>query len=167
MSVPDRVVVGALAGAFGVQGEARLKSFCSEAEALFSYGTLYSEDGTRRFDLKLLRPIPGGFAVRVSGVGSREEAEALKGVLLLADRERMPPLTEDEFYHADLIGMEVVDTGGGLLGRVRAVHNYGAGDLLEIAGGADPLLLPFTREVVPTVDLTARRIVADPPGALE
>lgn len=162
-----RVVVGALAGAFGVRGEVRLKSFCAEAEAIFGYGPLHGEDGTRRFAPVLVRPIPGGFAVRLPGVTSREEAEALKGTLLLAERDAMPALPDDEFYHADLIGLEAMDTGGTVLGRVRAVHNYGAGDVLEITGGTAPLLLPFTREVVPTVDIAAGRIVVDPPGALE
>ena len=114
----------------------------------------------------LLRPIPGAFAARLTGVATREEAEALKGTRLYAPRDRLPPLADDEFYHADLIGLAVVDTGGAPLGTVRAVLDHGAGDILEIARpGAPDLLLPFTRAAVPTVDLAARRIVADPPEA--
>ena len=88
----------------------------------------------------------------------------MRGVALWAPRSALPSLPDDEFYHADLIGLEVVDTGGVVLGRVRAIFDHGAGDILEVVGGKDVLLLPFTRAVVPTVDLTARRIVADPPA---
>ena len=163
----DRVCVGAIAGAFGVRGEVRLKSFCAEPAAIADYGPLYDDKG-RRFDVALTTSVKGGFAARLSGVGSKEAADALRGVRLHADREKLPPLTEDEFYHADLIGLDVVDTGGAPIGAVRAVLNHGAGDLLEIApvGGGQPLLLPFTREAVPTVDLASRRIVVDPPDGL-
>ncbi|MEM0942449.1 MAG: ribosome maturation factor RimM [Pseudomonadota bacterium] len=156
------VCVGAIAGAFGVRGEARIKSFCAVPEDVASYGALRSEGG-RSFDLSLTRPIKGGFAARLSGVGTREEAEALKGTRLYAPREALPSLPDDEFYHADLIGLAVVDPGGAELGRVHAVWDHGAGDMLEITGGPEPLMLPFTREVVPTLDLAAGRIVADPP----
>jgi 16S rRNA processing protein RimM len=163
----ERVCVGALAGAFGVRGEVRLKSFCAEPEAVADYGPLETEDGARRFEVTLVRPISGAFAARLSGVATREAADALKGTRLYAPRDRLPPLAEDEFYHADLIGLEVRDTGGALIGTVRAVHDHGAGDLLEVTRpGGESVLLPFTRAVVPTVDLSARRIVADPPEGL-
>ncbi len=160
MGTPEGMVcVGAIAGAFGVRGEARLKSFCAEPEAIGEYAPLTTEDG-RSFDVKLTRAIKDGFAARLSGIATREEAEALKGTRLYAPRERLPALPDDEFYHTDLIGLLVVDTGGAELGRVRAVHDFGAGDVLEVLGGKE-LMLPFTRAVVPTVDLNARRIVAD------
>jgi 16S rRNA processing protein RimM len=166
-----RVCVGAVAGAFGVRGEVRLKSFCAEPAAIAGYGPLSTEDGTRRFEVTITRPIPQGFAARLSGIGTREEAEALRGQRLYADRDRLPALPEDEFYHADLIGLTVVDTGGVPLGRVIAVHDHGAGDILEIAGEGPrggSILLPFTQEIVPTVDLASGRIVADPPpGSLD
>jgi 16S rRNA processing protein RimM len=161
---PDRVCVAAIAGAYGVRGEARVKSFTADPRAFASYGPLESDDGARRFEARIVRPLSGAFSVRLSGVATREEAEALKGVRLYAPRARLPALPDDEFYHADLIGLEVRDAGGALLGRVRAVQNYGAGDFLEVLGGPRPLLLPFTRLAVPTVDLAARRIVADPPA---
>jgi 16S rRNA processing protein RimM len=151
--------VGAIAGAFGVAGEARIKSFCAQARAIADYGPLGTEDG-RQFTLRITREVKGGFAARVSGVATREEAEALRGTRLYAPRDRLPTLPEDEFYHADLIGLEVVDTGGAVLGRVRAVHDFGAGDVIEVAGASE-LMLPFTRAAVPTVDLSARRLVAD------
>ena len=164
----DRVCVGALAGSFGVQGEVRLKSFCAEPEAIAGYGPLFTEDGAQSYKIRLTRSIPGGFSARMTGIATKEQADALKGIRLYADRSKLPSLPDDEFYHADLIGMEVRDTGGVLLGTVTAVHNHGATDLLELSGDGrkSALLLPFTRAIVPTVDLALRRIVADPPEGL-
>lgn len=159
-----RVCVAAIAGAFGVRGEARVKSFTADPLAFASYGPLETEDGARRFRLRVTRPIPNGFAARLDGVSTREEAEALKGARLYAPRSALPRLPDDEFYHADLLGLAAFDTGGAALGRVAAVQNFGAGDFLEIAQpGGKTLLLPFTMAAVPTVDLAAGRIVADPP----
>ena len=163
----DRICVGAIAGAFGVHGEVRLKSFCAEPSDIANYAPLTSEDGTRSFTVSLTRPVTGGIGARVSGIATREEAEALKGLTLWAPRTALPSLPDDEFYHADLIGLDVVDTGGQPLGRVRAIYDHGAGDILEIVGGKYILMLPFTKVIVPTIDLAARRIVADPPGADE
>ncbi len=162
------VCVGAIAGSYGVRGEVRLKSFCAEPEDVATYGALRTEDGARSFEVRLTGPIKNGFAARLSGIATKEQADALKGTRLYVDRDRLPEPDEDEFYHADLIGMDVSDTGGTLLGRVRAVLNHGAGDLLEITGPGlkAPVLLPFTKEAVPTVDLAGRRIVADPPEGL-
>jgi 16S rRNA processing protein RimM len=161
-----RTCVGAIAGAFGVQGEVRLKSFCAEPAAIAGYAPLMAEDG-RSFGVRITRPITGAFAARLTGVETREQAEALKGTRLYVPRDRLPPLDEDEFYHADLVGLAVVDTGGAALGTVRAVLDHGAGDILEVARPGQPdLLLPFTRAAVPTVDLAGRRIVADPPEGL-
>lgn len=165
----DRICVGAIAGSFGVQGEVRLKSFCAEPTDIATYGPLWTEDGARSFSIRLTRPVSGGLGARLSGVATKEQADALKGVGLYADRDRLPSLPDDEFYHADLIGLTVQDTGGTVIGEVRAVYNHGAGDLLEIfgAGRKSALLLPFTLANVPTVDLKARRIVADIPEGLE
>lgn len=164
----SRVCVGAVAGAFGVRGEVRLKSFCAMPEDVAGYGPLFSEDGARHFTVTLTRPVKNGFAARLSGVATKEQADALRGARLFADRDRMPDLPEDEFYHADLIGLEVRDTGGTLLGTVRSVQEFGAGDMLEIHGPGlkSTVLLPFTRAAVPTVDIAAGRIVADPPEGL-
>lgn len=164
----DRVCVGAIAGAFGVRGEVRLKSFCAEPEKIADYAPLWSEDGKRRFDVRLTGVVANGLAARMSGITTKEEADALKGLQLYADRDRLPSLPDDEFYHADLIGLEVLDTGGTSLGHVRAVHNHGATDLLEVhaPGRRASVLLPFTRAAVPTVDLAAGRIIADPPEGL-
>ncbi|MEM7613858.1 MAG: ribosome maturation factor RimM [Pseudomonadota bacterium] len=167
---PDGMVcVGAIAGAFGVRGEARIKSFCVPPEAIADYNPLRLADG-REFDLKINRLIKAGYAAKLSGVTSKEAADALRGERLYAPRERLPNLPDDEFYHADLIGLSVVDPGGTVLGKVHAVHDHGAGDLLEVLGPGlkGGVMLPFTREVVPTVDLQAGRLIVDPPeGTLE
>lgn len=165
----DRVCVGAISGAFGVHGEVRLKSFCAQPEAIAAYAPLWTGDGSRSFSLRIIRALNGGFAARLSGVETKEAADALRGTSLFADRGRMPSLPDDEFYHADLIGLEVIDTGGAALGTVRAIHNHGAGDIIEVhaPGRKATLLLPFTRAVVPTVDLAAGRIVVDPPEEIE
>jgi len=163
-----RVCLGAIAGAFGVHGEVRLKSFTATPEDVAAYGPLESEDGTKRFEATLTGQTKNALTARLSGIRSKEEADALRGTRLYVPRDRLPETGEDEFYHADLIGLEVFDTGGAVLGRVRAVLNHGASDLLEIhrPGLSATVLLPFTREAVPTVDLATGRIVADPPEGL-
>ena len=162
-----RVIVGALAGSYGVRGEVRLKSFCAVPEDIASYGPLQAEDG-RRFEVALTGRTKNALTARLSGVASKEAADALRGLRLTVERARLPEPEDDEYYHADLIGLEVFDTGGAPLGRVRAIYDHGAGDLLEIHGPGmrSTLLLPFTREAVPTVDLATGRIVADPPEGL-
>ena len=163
-----RICVGAVAGSFGVAGEVRLKSFCAEPEAIADYGPLYTEDGLRSFTIKLTRPVAGGLGARMSGVLTKEQADALKGVSLYVDRTRLPNLPDDEYYHSDLIGLEVRDTGGVVLGQVTAMHNHGAGDLMEVGGpGRKVVLVPFTLAVVPTVDLASGRVVVDMPEGLD
>ena len=164
----DTICVGAIAGAFGVHGEVRLKSFTSDPLAVADYAPLSKEDGTRLFEVEITREINNGFAAHLSGVRTKEEADALKGTRLYAPRDRLPNLPDDEYYHADLIGLPVFDSGGVELGKVRAVQNHGATDLLElqVPGKSSTVLLPFTLAAVPTVDLTAGRIVADPPEGL-
>lgn len=165
MAASDKVCVGAIAGAFGVQGEVRLKSFCSDPAAIADYAPLTSEDGSRSFTVKISHAVAGGLAARLTGITTKEQADALKGATLWAERGKLPSLPDDEFYHADLIGLPVLDTGGAPLGTVHAIHNHGAGDILEILapGQRNALLLPFTRAAVPTVDLTAGRIIVDLP----
>ena len=161
----DLICVGAIAGSFGVRGELRIKSYCAVPEDIEHYGPLMSEDGKRQFNLAILRPIKNGFAARIPEVATKEDADALRGVALFAHRDQLPSLPDDEFYHADLIGLAVYDTGGVLLGRVKTVQNHGADDLLELQfdGSSATTFLPFTKAAVPTVDLSAGRIVAAPP----
>ncbi len=165
----DRICIGAIAGAFGIVGEVRLKSFCSQPEDIASYGPVYTEDGTRQFRIILTRPVAGGYGARIAGVNTREEAEALRGTSLFIDREKLPSLPDDEFYHTDLIGLDALDTGGEVLGKVMAVHNHGAGDIIEISSirHKSALLLPFTKTIVPNVDLAAGRLIVDLPEETE
>ncbi|MEO0670237.1 MAG: ribosome maturation factor RimM [Pseudomonadota bacterium] len=164
----DRICVGSIAGAYGVQGEVRIKSFCAVPEDIETYAPLTTEDGSRSFALAILRPIKNGFAGRIAEVATKEQADALKGTQLFASRDQLPSLPDDEYYYTDLIGLEVFDTGGAPLGRVKSVQNHGASDLLEVhaPGATATVLLPFTQAAVPTVDLAAQRIVADPPEGL-
>ncbi len=164
----NRVIVGSIGGAFGVQGEVRLKSFCADPQAISDYAPLYTEDGNVFAQLVLTGQLKNGFTARIDGVVTKEDADLWRNVDLYADRAVMPSLPDDEYYYADLIGITVVDTGGATLGTVKNVMDHGAGDLLEIivSGQSDTTLLPFTKAAVPTVDLTAQRIVADPPEGL-
>jgi 16S rRNA processing protein RimM len=163
----NTVLVGRIAGAFGVKGEVRLKSFCADPGDIAAYLPLTTAGGRTFPTVTITGATTGALIARMAGITTPEQADALKGTDLFADRARLPSLPDDEFYHADLIGLTVVDTGGAVLGRVAAVLNHGAGDILDIRtpGGAE-LLIPFTRAAVPTVDLQARCIVADPPGAI-
>ena len=164
----DRVCVGAIAGAFGVRGEVRLKSFCAEAADIAAYGPLTTEDGGRSFDVTLTRPLASGFAARLTGVMTKEAADGLRGQRLFAPRGALPSLPDDEFYHADLLGLSARDTGGAELGKIAAVLNHGAGHILELRGPAlkGSVLVPFTRAIVPTVDLASGRVIIDPPEGL-
>ncbi len=155
-------------GAFGVRGEVRLKSFCAEPESIASYGPLSSEDGTSTWRLQLVRKVGNGLVGRLSGVAAKEEADALRGTRLHVARSRLPELPDDEFYSADLIGLPVLGPDGAEIGRITAVLNHGAGDLLEIGrGDSRPrALLPLTRACVPMIDLTDGCIVIDPPDGL-
>lgn len=164
-SKPDLICVGAIAGAFGVRGDVRVKSYCAEPTAIADYGPLSTEDGSRTFTMTLLGPIKTGYSARLNGVDTKEQADALSGTRLYAPRSALPALPDDEFYHTDLIGLAVFDTGGRDIGRVSAVNNHGAGDFIEVEGPGlkTTALVPFTREAVPTVDLSAGRIVIDPP----
>ena len=161
------ICVGAVMGAFGVRGEVRLKSFCAEPSAIETYSPLVTESG-ESYELKLVRSVKNGFGARLSGIQDKEAADALRGTRLYARRADLPSLPDDEYYHSDLIGLEVLDTGGATLGKVTAVQDFGAGDILEIAGKGlkEPVLLPFTMANVPTVDLTAGKIITDPPEGM-
>lgn len=161
----EMICVGAIAGAFGVTGEVRLKSFCIEPADIGSYGPLTSEDGKQLFKITLTRPVAGGLGARIAGVTTKEAADALRGTSLFVPRAKLPKLPDDEFYHADLIGLDAFDTGGVQIGKVLAIYNHGAGDIVEISSSRhkSPLLLPFTMAIVPNVDLAAGRIVVNMP----
>lgn len=164
----DIILVAAIAGAFGVKGLVRLKSFTADPEAVAEYGPLSTEDGTGQFDVELVQTVKNGFAAKLSGVATKEQADALRGIQLFAPRDRLPALPDDEFYHADLIGLSVFDAGGQALGKIKAIQNHGAGDLLEVEPGAgkQSVLVPFTLAIVPTVDLASGRVIIDAPDGL-
>jgi 16S rRNA processing protein RimM len=164
----DLICVGAIAGSYGIRGEVRLKSFCAQPEEIETYSPLTNEDGSQSYSLTLNRAVKGGYSGHIDGIETKEQADALKGLRLFTSRDRLPSLPSDEYYPADLIGVQVYDTGGALLGVVKSVQNHGASDLLELQGEGfkGTVFLPFTLDVVPTVDLEQRRIVADPPEGL-
>ena len=164
----DRVIVGAIGGAFGVHGEVRLKSYCAEPAAIADYAPLFTEDGRSFAQIILTGQAKNGFTARIDAITSKEEADQMRNTSLFADRAVMPETEDDEYYYTDLIGLDVVDTGGTALGTVKNVMDHGAGDLLEITvpGTSETVLLPFTQAAVPTVDIKSGRIVADPPEGL-
>ena len=162
----DRICVAQFGAAHGIRGEVRLRSFTQDPAAVTSYGPLESEDGTQRFEIETLRPAKDHFVARVKGIATRDAAKKLTNVKLFVAHDRLPPINEDEtFYYADLIGLAVVTQDGTPLGTVAAIHNFGAGDLVEIATavGGSSLLVPFTDAAVPAIDIKARRIVVVPP----
>lgn len=165
------ICVGAIAGAYGVKGEVRLKSFTEDPRSIASFGALYSEDGKNEFRIERVRPLKGDMlAGRIEGVETREQAAALKNTRLFTSRDALPPTEADEFYYEDLVGLKAETVDGRPFGTVRAAYNFGAGDIIEIIGAPGekgPLMLAFTKDVVPHIDLSAGVIVVAPPGEQE
>ncbi len=162
-----RICLGQIGAPHGVRGEVRLRSFTGDPDAIAAYGPLETEDG-HVVQIESLRRAKDHFVARLAGVGDRDAAERLTNVKLYVLRERLPaPDHADEFYYADLIGLAVVDRAGGELGTVVAVHNFGAGDLIEVrpANGTTTQMLPFNEATVPVVDLAAGRLVVEPPAS--
>jgi 16S rRNA processing protein RimM len=159
-----RVCLGAVAGAHGVRGALRVKSFTAEPQDIAAYGPVTDEAGSREFRLRIVGETRGQLVIKVDGINDRNAAEALKGTRFYIARAALPEPEADEFYHTDLIGLAAEDEAGAALGTVRAVHDHGAGTLIEIRSdeGAE-LLLPFTKVAVPVVDIEGGRIVVAPP----
>jgi 16S rRNA processing protein RimM len=161
-----RVCLGVVTGAHGIQGAVRIKSFTEAPEDIARYGSL-TDDGGRCYDVRVIGAAKGVVIARLSGVENRNHAEALRGLRLYLPRAALPQTETEEYYHADLIGLEAVLNDGTPVGRVRAIHDFGSGDTLELARpGAPPVMVPFTRAVVPSVELAAGRLVLDPPPGL-
>jgi 16S rRNA processing protein RimM len=163
-----RVCLGQIGAAQGLRGEVRLHSFTSDPGAIAGYGPLETEDG-RVVEIVALRPAKDHFVARLSGVRDRDAAGALVNPKLYVPRERLPQTEEpDEFYHADLVGLAVVDPAGKTLGTVVAIHNFGAGDLIEVRPdtGGNTELVPFDSANVPAVDVASGKIVVDLPQGL-
>ncbi len=157
-----RVCLGAFAGAHGVKGHAKIKTFTESPEGVAAYGPVATEDGARSFTLKIVKILADGFVIASAPeIKSREDAQALKGVSLYVNRDVLPAPEEDEFYLNDLVGLKAFDDTGAPMGVVKAVYNFGAGDLLElgaIPGVKGVRLVPFTKEAVPAVSLAQRRV---------
>ena len=166
----ERICVARIGAPHGVRGEVKFWSFTADPAAVAGYGPFETADG-RLVEIDTLRPAKEFFVARLKGVTDRDAAERLRNAELFVSRDRLPDTAgSDEFYHADLIGLAVVDAAGGALGTVAAMHNFGAGDLIEVrpAAGRDTVMLPFTQSVVPLVDIAGGRIVVAPPeGAFE
>ena len=166
--MPDpagKIRIGRITGAHGIRGEVLLHSYAEVPEDVADYGPLSDETGKRHFEIKIVRLTPKGIVARLKGVDDRNGAEALRGVDLFIDRERLPEADDDTYYHADLIGLAAVAPDGAAVGTIANVVNYGAGDLLEIrlAGASRTELIPFHDDFVPTIDLPGRRVVVRMP----
>jgi 16S rRNA processing protein RimM len=154
----DQVILAAIAGAHGISGEVRLKLFAESVDSLKRYTIFHA--GDRVLTLKSVKPGSAGAIARFAEIADRSAAEALRGTLLTVPRDALPPLDEGEYYHADLIGLPCVGADGAALGKVAAVENFGAGDLLEIEGlDGKRALIPFKTGIA---DLVDGRIVVDP-----
>ena len=166
--MPAQICIARIGAAHGVRGAVKLWTFTEDPFAVKRYGPLSTKDGARQFEVTDAREAKGHLVATLKGVTTRDEAERLNGVELYIAREKLPATREDEYYHSDLIGLAAVTTADRPLGRVIAIYNFGAGDIMEIAPpqGAT-MLLPFTNAVVPTVDLKAGRVMIELPDEIE
>jgi 16S rRNA processing protein RimM len=163
----SHVILAVVGAPHGVKGEVRLKSFAADPTSIRDYGKLFAEDG-RAFEIERMRPAKDVLVAKFRGIDDRDAAAKLTGLQLGIDRSALPAAQADEFYHADLIGLEAFDRTGSSLGFVVAVHNHGAGDILEIAPPKQPsILAPFTKASVPDIDIAAGRLVVVPPTETE
>jgi 16S rRNA processing protein RimM len=166
--VPTPICIARIGAAHGVRGAVKLWTFTEDPLAVKHYGPLTTKDGARQFEVTHVREAKDHLVATLKGVTTRDEAERLNGLELYVAREKLPATDENEYYHADLIGLAAVTTANAPLGRVVAIHNFGAGDIVEIAPpqGAT-MLLPFTNAVVPSVDLAAGRVVIELPEEID
>ena len=168
MTVAAPICVARIGAAHGVRGAVKLWTFTEDPLAVKHYGPLMTKDGARQFEVTHAREAKDHLVATLKGIATRDEAERLNGNELYVARETLPATDDDEYYHADLIGLAAVTSANEPLGRVIAIHNFGAGDIIEIAPPhGSTLLLPFTNAVVPTVDLAAGRVVIELPEEIE
>jgi 16S rRNA processing protein RimM len=162
------ICVARIGAAHGVRGAVKLWTFTEDPLAVQRYGPLMTKDGVRQFEVTHAREAKDHLVATLKGVVTREDAERLNGVELYIARDMLPATDEDEYYHADLIGLAAVTAANEPLGRVIAIHNFGAGDIIEIAPPHGPtMLLPFTNAVVPTVDIAGGRVVIELPAEID
>jgi 16S rRNA processing protein RimM len=163
-----RICIARIGAAHGVRGAVKLWTFTDDPLAVKAYGPLATKDGTRKFEIATAREAKGHLVATLKGVATREDAERLNGIELYVARDRLPATDENEYYHADLIGLAAVNAAHEPLGRVIAIHNFGAGDIIEIAPSQGAtMLLPFTNAVVPSVDLKGGRVVIELPEEID
>ena len=166
--MPSQICIARIGAAHGVRGQVKLWTFTEDPLAVKSYGPLSTKDGSRQFEVTHVRETRDHLVATLKGIATRNDAERLNGIELYVARDKLPATEEDEYYHADLIGLAAITTADEPLGRVVAIHNFGAGDIIEIAPPEGPtLLLPFTNAVVPTVDLAGGRVVIESPQEIE
>jgi 16S rRNA processing protein RimM len=166
----ERVIVAKIGAAHGVRGEVKLWPFTQDPMAVADYGPLETKDGAHRFEIETVRTAGSHLVARLKGVADRDAAQALTNTELYVPRDRLPAIDEDHtYYHSDLVGLDAVSEDGAQIGTVHAVHDFGAGAVLEIMslGNGETLMLPFTETTVPKVDLVARQIVVMPPAEIE
>ena len=168
MTRDTRICVARIGAAHGVRGEVKLWSFTEDPMAVIDYGPLSSKDGAREFEVVRARIAKDHLVAVLKGIATREDAERVNGIELYIARDKLPPAEAGEYYHADLIGLRAIDDAGAAIGKVLALHNFGAGDIIEIAPPSGPtLLLPFTDAVVPTVDLAEGHVVIVMPPEID
>jgi 16S rRNA processing protein RimM len=164
MDSDRKICVGVITGTHGVRGLVRLRSFTEEPEAIASYGALTNEKGDRQFFVELRNTAKDHFVAAITGVTTKEDADALRGTELYVDRSLLPKPQKHEYYEADLVGLAAQDKKGAGCGKILAVHNHGAGTFLEIGTAReDSFMLPFTDAFVPKVDVKAGHVVIEPP----
>jgi 16S rRNA processing protein RimM len=163
-----RICVGAIGGPHGVRGNVRISPFTADPEDVTAYGPITDESGARRFEIEILGRSAGQLIARIDGIEDRDAAAALKGIRLYVPRSSLPEPEEEEYYHADLIGLTAHDRDGKEVGTIRGIFDFGAGDVLEIVDAAQrSVWVPFTREAVPAIDLDMRRVTVDVPAETE
>ena len=168
MTRDTRICVAKIGAAHGVRGEVKLWPFTEDPMAVVDYGPLSSKDGARQFEVLRARIAKDHLVAALKGITTREDAERINGIELYIPRDRLPPTEAGEYYHADLIGLRAIDEAGNAIGKVLAVHNFGAGDIIEIAPTRGPtLLVPFNDTVVPTVDLVDCHVVIVMPHEID
>ncbi|MCL4765670.1 MAG: ribosome maturation factor RimM [Hyphomicrobiaceae bacterium] len=162
---PARVLLGQISAAHGVRGHVLIRTYTDAPEDIAAHGPLWDEAGERQLEVAVVRVTSKGVVARIAGVNDRNAAEGLRGTRLFIERERLPPTGEEEFYHSDLVGLGAIAPDGTPLGEVIAVHNFGAGDILEIrlAGARSTAMVSFTRAFVPDVDLAGGRLTVAMP----
>lgn len=166
--MPPHICVARIGAAHGVRGAVKLWTFTEDPLAVRDYGPLMTKDGARQFEVTHVREAKDHLVATLKGIATRDDAERLNGIELYVPRDRLPETDDDEYYHADLIGLAAVNSADEPLGRVVAIHNFGAGDIIEIAPAKGAtMLLPFTNAVVPTVDLAGGRVVIELPQEVE